>query len=875
MINSTFGGFMTARQGMYAAQHGLNLTGHNLTNSATTGYTRQRLDQVTLTTGGNYRYASQYNVNIGNGVLVTGTSQLRDPFLDLRYRNEMAHVGYENVKNDVLNDLADILDEVKNSMESEDAISGGGIFNQLGDILEKLQQLSNEVGNKEFDSMVKTSCQQLTTLLNSYSARIDEVEENLAEDLNDVDVPRVNEILKNISELNKSIMTSEIHGESALELKDQRNLLIDELSEYMKINVKYTPIQVSDTIVVDRLTISLVSSDANQKNINLVDHQQYRQLECEQNLLGNWDLTLTEMKVDGLVQDPPVDPDALDAYETAISALQKAIAQYDPDTLAADYKTAHDTFSDAITNKNTAQTAVTNAQTAYDTANQAVIDANKALTEARKELQKLKNDGAAEADIEAQNQKITTCAENYTKAVEERTKANDTLKEAEKDLRTAEQEYKTAETAYNKAYDNLPTDLTQAPKWTLAQDANGEWTLTEITEDISAKLNGYNKLPEDTPPQAITAIGGGGKSNEKLAELKTRFETTKAAYEKSVADSAAVTKTDGKTPLVINDIFTDGKLRGTLEMLNCEGEYNGSDVRGIGYYRNMLNTFANTFANEMNKLNGDDKPLFTTKDGGTDGITADNIYIAQDWIDNKYGITASTQADITGEPVEGANDNILRFIMLFNQDISYTTGMERDDAKIGLDQFYAQDADGFPIFLDKDGNAIEYNQIVLEGLTDENGNLIPNVTLTRGKDRITNDQLEHLAGAPISQFTLNAVDENGTNQVADENDLDGADPKLTLKKAQELFNGTFEEAFTNIGNTLGLDIKGTSENLSNYEMLASNISAEREGTTGVSLDEEAMHIMQYQQSYNASARLMTALDEMLDTLISNTGVVGR
>ena len=49
----------------------------------------------------------------------------------------------------------------------------------------------------------------------------------------------------------------------------------------------------------------------------------------------------------------------------------------------------------------------------------------------------------------------------------------------------------------------------------------------------------------------------------------------------------------------------------------------------------------------------------------------------------------------------------------------------------------------------------------------------------------------------------------------------------------------------------------------------------KELAKAISLIEEAMNIMRYQQSYNASARLMTALDEMLNTLITNTGVVGR
>ena len=45
----------------------------------------------------------------------------------------------------------------------------------------------------------------------------------------------VNGILTQIRELNSSIRKSEIHGENALELRDERNLLIDELSSYMKI----------------------------------------------------------------------------------------------------------------------------------------------------------------------------------------------------------------------------------------------------------------------------------------------------------------------------------------------------------------------------------------------------------------------------------------------------------------------------------------------------------------------------------------------------------------------------------------------------------------------------------------------------------------
>lgn len=78
-MSSTFGSFNTVRLGIYAAQKGLDVTGNNITNINTAGYTRQRLDQVSLITSASDRYYSPYKTRVGQGVLTTGVSQLRDP----------------------------------------------------------------------------------------------------------------------------------------------------------------------------------------------------------------------------------------------------------------------------------------------------------------------------------------------------------------------------------------------------------------------------------------------------------------------------------------------------------------------------------------------------------------------------------------------------------------------------------------------------------------------------------------------------------------------------------------------------------------------------------------------------------------------------
>ncbi|MCL6577618.1 flagellar basal body rod C-terminal domain-containing protein, partial [Kyrpidia sp.] len=49
----------------------------------------------------------------------------------------------------------------------------------------------------------------------------------------------------------------------------------------------------------------------------------------------------------------------------------------------------------------------------------------------------------------------------------------------------------------------------------------------------------------------------------------------------------------------------------------------------------------------------------------------------------------------------------------------------------------------------------------------------------------------------------------------------------------------------------------------------------RQSVSGVSIDEEMANMIRFQQAYGASARMVTAIDQMLDKLINGTGVVGR
>ena len=251
----TFGSFTQARLAIYAAHKGLSVTGNNIANVNTTGYTRQRLEQSSFGASGADRYYSSFDSRVGNGVLCTGLTQLRDPYLDIRYRGEMANVGSMDTKLGGLENIQAVLDEVG---KGDDAF--GIIEAQLSDMVAKLRQLSDQTGHSLYDIQVRASADTLTKQLNAYASRLQEVYKNNMASYQQ-DVSKVNGILTNIRDLNATIRKNEIHGDNSLELRDERNLLIDQLSQYMKVDVTYTTEDIGGGQWVEKLVIKL--GDAN------------------------------------------------------------------------------------------------------------------------------------------------------------------------------------------------------------------------------------------------------------------------------------------------------------------------------------------------------------------------------------------------------------------------------------------------------------------------------------------------------------------------------------------------------------------------------------------------------------------------------------
>ncbi|HEY8491251.1 MAG TPA: flagellar basal body rod C-terminal domain-containing protein, partial [Dehalococcoidia bacterium] len=74
---------------------------------------------------------------------------------------------------------------------------------------------------------------------------------------------------------------------------------------------------------------------------------------------------------------------------------------------------------------------------------------------------------------------------------------------------------------------------------------------------------------------------------------------------------------------------------------------------------------------------------------------------------------------------------------------------------------------------------------------------------------------------------------------------------------------------------LGVNVREATALRENQRTLADHLEGLRESTAAVSLDEEMTNLVKHQHAYEAAARLVTVVDEMLDRLINGTGAVGR
>ncbi|QJW48580.1 flagellar hook-associated protein FlgK [bacterium BFN5] len=224
-MRSTFAGLNTVVRGLYAHQISLDTVGHNISNASTDGYSRQMVNLAT--TKPQTIFGGYASYEVGTGVNVQSITRARDTFVDRQYWKESSSLGYGETLEDTLGKIEGVFNEPTET----------GIQSVLNKFWSSLQTLSTNASDNGARTAVRERGVELVDAIQHSTQQL----KDMVTDINsvlDIKVNNINQITSEIYSLNKQIVNIETGGlNHANDLRDRRDLLVDELSKVSNLNV--------------------------------------------------------------------------------------------------------------------------------------------------------------------------------------------------------------------------------------------------------------------------------------------------------------------------------------------------------------------------------------------------------------------------------------------------------------------------------------------------------------------------------------------------------------------------------------------------------------------------------------------------------------
>ena len=264
MSTSQFFGLNIGYTGLQAANAALNVTGNNISNVETKGYTRQEAKQVAaeaLRTNTSYGMA-------GAGVDTKSIDQIRNEYYDLKYWQNNASKGIYDVKQQYYRQIEDYF------TDTDDVMGFNAVFSDMFDALDEVYKSAGDDTKKAaFLSQCKSLCEYFNNMHTSLQKLQIDANNEIQNKVN-----QINSIASEIATLNKQINTIEVNHVRANELRDKRNLLVDELSEIVDVKITEIPIYTTEGGTEESGIYRYIVDIAGGQN--LVNSYEYSTVDC-------------------------------------------------------------------------------------------------------------------------------------------------------------------------------------------------------------------------------------------------------------------------------------------------------------------------------------------------------------------------------------------------------------------------------------------------------------------------------------------------------------------------------------------------------------------------------------------------------------------
>ena len=232
-MTSTFFGLGIAASGLNSYQAKMNTTANNVSNLETDGYSRQ---QVNVSSSVSLRSYTPYG-SISTGVSTDSVTRIRDEYYNVKYWENQSNYGKTEIKEYYMKQIEDYY---------TDNATNPGFSTLYAKMFNALDTVKDNAGDDTKRAQFISDATQLTDYFNSTSQNLKTLQSDVNDQIKDT-VDQINSIAKKISVLNKQINLIETQSKNmhANELRDQRDLLIDQLSQYVTVDTE--EVKVRDT----------------------------------------------------------------------------------------------------------------------------------------------------------------------------------------------------------------------------------------------------------------------------------------------------------------------------------------------------------------------------------------------------------------------------------------------------------------------------------------------------------------------------------------------------------------------------------------------------------------------------------------------------
>lgn len=213
-----------ARRALQASQLGIDIASHNIANANTPGYSRQRVN-LSSALPVDVLYGAVGPIGaLGTGVKADSIIRIRNGLLDSQFRQANHTFGKNNIKEQMLYQVETVLQEPTEN----------GIGNLMTEFFTEFSNLGSEPENTNIRNVVVQKATSLALSFNQKSARLRELQKSLRQDTDNA-LRQVNQFSSQIAELNRQVSAAEGGFANANDLRDQRDLLLDKLAEFVQI----------------------------------------------------------------------------------------------------------------------------------------------------------------------------------------------------------------------------------------------------------------------------------------------------------------------------------------------------------------------------------------------------------------------------------------------------------------------------------------------------------------------------------------------------------------------------------------------------------------------------------------------------------------